>query len=102
MANQQGGRWENRGKEIAAQATDAAITKLQEELQGKRAELGQLDKELEETSVAQKLAKRSQLQQEVAGLEEELDFTRNLVKPKLVWAGGQAGRYGDGHRGCLG
>lgn len=109
MARQQR-RWEDRGKELAAQMTDAAIAKLQEEFQEKQARLGQLDKELEklrEAAIIQELTERSQqrsqLQREVLDLEQELTFIRDAVKPKMVQAAGRAGWEKDSPKtGCFG
>lgn len=104
MARQQRPRWEDRGKELAAQMTDAAITKLQAELQEKQERLRQLEVELREPAIAEKIAERSQLRQEIGDLEQQLAFARDAVKPAMVQAAGRAGRskdYPQESKGCF-
>ena len=100
MANQRR-NWEDRGKELAAGATDAVIAKLEEEFKAKQERLHQLQEELDETSVAQKLAEQSQLRQEINNLAQEISFARDLVKPAMVNAAGRAGRQKDPSKSCF-
>ena len=95
-------RWENRGKEFAEQVTDAAITRLEEELRTKQGQLNELDEDLAKQGVPAKLTERQQLAGEISYLLDQIQFARDAVKPKVVEAAGKAGRVRDGRTGCFG
>ena len=98
MSNQ----WENRGKELAAQVTDAAIARLEEELRTKQGQLSGLDEDLAKQGIPAKLTERHHLEREISHLVDQILFARDAVKPKVVEAAGKAGRVRDGHKGCFG